>query len=320
MKVIRIHQQGGLEVLKLEDAPTPEPSAGTVRVKIEAIGVNFIDIYQRSGQYKVNPPLVLGQEAAGVVDAVGEGVTGLAAGDLVAYASVLGSYAEYAIVPAEKLAPVPQGVESRQAAAVMLQGMTAHYLSTSTFPIQTGQTVLIHAAAGGTGALLVQMAKMRGARVIGTVSSDKKAALAREAGADEVLFYEGFEAEVKRLTDGHGVDAVYDSVGKDTFEHSLNCLHPRGYLVLFGASSGAVPPFDPLQLMVKGSLYLTRPTLGHYLLTREETLLRVGEVMGWVAAGKLTVRIDRALPLSEAAEAQRALASRETMGKVLLIP
>jgi NADPH:quinone reductase len=320
MKILRIHQQGEPDVMKLEDAPVPEPGAGTVRVKIEAIGVNFVDIYQRSGQFKMNVPFTTGQEAAGAVDALGEGVTGFAVGQRVAYASVLGAYAEYTIVPAERLVPIPDGVDVRQAAAVMLQGMTAHYLSTSTFPIEPGQIVLIHAAAGGTGALLVQMAKLRSAHVIGTVSTDKKAALAREAGADDVLFYDGFEAEVKRLTGGRGVDVVYDSVGKDTFEHSLNCLRPRGCLVLFGASSGAVPPFDPLTLMNKGSLFLTRPTLGHYLLTREEVLARAGAVFGWIAAGKLTVRIDRALPLSDAPEAHRALASRATMGKVLLIP
>ncbi len=320
MKAIRIHQQGDPEVMKLEDIPIPEPGAGTVRLKIEAVGVNFIDIYQRIGQYKVNLPLTLGQEAAGVVDAVGEGVADVKVGDRAAYSSVMGAYAEYAIVPTEKLVPLPAKVESRDAAAVMLQGMTAHYLSTDTFPIQAGQTALIHAAAGGTGALLVQMAKLRGAHVIATVSTDAKAAIARESGADEVLFYDGFEAKVKELTAGRGVDVVYDSVGKDTFDSSLNCLRPRGYMVLFGASSGAVPPFDPIILNQKGSLYLTRPTLGHYIATREEVLRRAGDVLGLIADGKLTVRIDRSYPLGEAAEAHRALASRATMGKVLLIP
>lgn len=320
MKTIRIREQGEPEVMKLEDAPLPEPGAGTVRLKIETIGVNYVEIYQRSGQNKMSVPFVPGSEAAGIVDALGAGVSGFKVGDHVASAAVPGAYAEYAVVPAEKLLPIPDGVDSRLAAAVLLQGMTAHYLSFDSFPIQPGNTVLVHAAAGGTGALLVQVAKMRGARVIGTVSNAEKAELAREAGADEVLFYNDFEAEVKRLTNGRGVDAVYDSVGKDTFDHSLNCLRVRGTMVLYGASSGAVPPFDPIILLAKGSLFLTRPTLGHYTVTREELLQRSGDVFRWIAEGKLTVRIDRDFPLSDAPLAHRALASRATKGKVLLIP
>lgn len=320
MKIIRVHEQGDPDVMKLEDTPVPEPDIGHVRVKLEAVGVNFIDIYQRSGTYKLRLPFTPGQEAAGVVDAVGKGVVGFTEGSRVAYASILGAYADYAIVPADKLVSIPAEVDFSAAAAVLLQGMTAHYLALDTFPLQEGHTALIHAAAGGTGQLLVQIAKMRGARVIGTVSSEAKAALVREAGADEVLFYDAFDAEVKRLTNDRGVDVVYDSVGKDTFERSLNCLHPRGYMVLFGAASGPVPPFDPQTLNAKGSLFLTRPSLGAYTATREETLRRATDLFNWIAEGKLKVRIDRTFPLAEAAAAHRALASRETTGKVLLIP
>src|SRR5512147_68122 len=289
MKAVRVHEYGGLEALQLEDLPVPDPGVGEVRVKVEAIGVNFIDIYHRMGSYKGSLPLTLGQEAAGTVDAVGPSVVEVRPGDRVAYASVQGSYAEFAIVPAKRLIPVPDGVDIQQAAAVMLQGMTAHYLTHSTYPLKEGETTLVHAAGGGTGQLLVQVAKRCGARVIGTASTEEKAALAREAGADEVILYTqtDFETEVKRLTNNTGVDVVYDSVGKDTFDRSLNCLRPRGYLVLFGASSGAVPPFDPIILNHKGSLFLTRPSLGHYIATREETLHRAGDVFSMVAHGKL---------------------------------
>ncbi|HET9911486.1 MAG TPA: quinone oxidoreductase, partial [Anaerolineales bacterium] len=292
------------------------------RVKIEASGVNFIDIYHRIGRYQGSLPLTLGQEAAGTVEAVGPNVTDIKPGDRVAYASVQGAYAEYAIAPAWRLIPIPAGVEIKQAAAVMIQGMTAHYLALSTYPLKQGDTALVHAAGGGTGQLLVQIAKRRGARVIGTVSTEEKAALAREAGADEVIFYTqtDFEAEVKRLTNNVGVDVVYDSVGKDTFDKSLNCIRRRGYMVLYGASSGAVPPLDPQTLNAKGSLYLTRPFLGHYTADRAELLQRVNDVFHWMAAGELKVRIDKTFPLAEAAEAHRYLEGRQSKGKILLIP
>jgi NADPH:quinone reductase len=319
MKAIVIREQGGPEVMKIEEVPMPEPKAGMVRVKIEAIGLNFIDIYQRSGQYKIPLPATIGQEAAGVVDAVGEGVTEFKAGDTVAYSFASGAYAEYALAPAEKLVHVPAGVSSALAAALMLQGMTAHYLVTDTFAIKPGHTVLIHAAAGGTGQLMVQMAKLRGARVLATCS-DHKAHIAREAGADEVLSYANFDAAAKQLTGGKGVDCVYDSVGKDTFDRSLNCLRPRGMLALFGQASGAVPPFDPQILNAKGSLFFTRPSMGHYTQTRAEILGRTDEIFGWVASGKLKARIDREFKLADAPSAHTALNSRETTGKVLLIP
>src|SRR5512141_2882626 len=285
MKAIRVHQYGGLEALKLDDLPVPNPGVGEVRVKIEAIGVNFIDIYHRLGRYQGSLPLTLGQEAAGTVDAVGPEVVEVRPGDRVAYASVQGSYAEFAIAPAWRLVPIPAGVDTPQAAAVMLQGMTAHYLSHSTYPLKEGETALVHAAGGGTGQLLVQLAKRRGARVIGTVSTEEKAALAREAGADEIIFYTqtDFETEVKRLTDNAGVDVVYDSVGKDTFDKSLNCLRRRGYMVLFGASSGAVLPIDPQVLNARGSIFLTRPFLAHYTADRTELLGRVNDLFKWIA-------------------------------------
>ncbi|MFQ3630433.1 quinone oxidoreductase family protein [Roseiflexus sp.] len=322
MRAIRVHEHGGPEVLRLDDVPVPEPGPGEARVKIAAAGVNFIDIYQRSGQYKGALPMTLGMEAAGVVDAVGPDVADVRVGDQVVYAMRQGAYAEYAIVPATMLAPVPEGVDLQQAAAVMLQGMTAHYLAYSTYPLRQGDVALIHAAAGGVGLLLIQIAKRCGARVIGTVSTEEKAALARAAGADEIILYtqEDFSAAVRRLTDGAGVHVVYDSVGKTTFEGSLNCLRPRGYMVLFGQSSGAVPPFDPQILNAKGSLFLTRPSLGHYLLTRDELLWRAGDLFTWMAAGELKVRIDATYPLEQAAEAHRALASRATSGKLLLLP
>ena len=322
MKAVRVHQFGGLEALSVEDTSTPEPGEGEVRIKTEAIGVNFLDIYQRIGRYQGTLPFTLGQEAAGTVDTVGPNVTELKPGDRVAYASVQGSYAEYAIVPAWRLVPIPQSVDAQQAAAAMVQGMTAHYLAFSTYPLRDGETALVHAAGGGTGQMLVQVAKLCGARVIGTVSSDEKASLARKAGADEVILYTqtDFEAEVKRLTNHAGVDVVYDSVGKDTFDKSLNCLRPRGYMVLYGASSGPVPPVDPQILNSKGSLYLTRPYIGHYTADRAELVQRANDVFNWLATGKLKVRIDKIFPLSEVAEAHRYLEGRQSKGKILLIP
>lgn len=321
MRAIRIHQFGGPEVLSLDEVPRPEPAEGEALVRIEAVGVNFIDIYHRVGQYRGGLPLTLGQEAAGTVEAVGRGVVELRPGDRVAYASVQGSYADYAIVAAWRLVPIPSGVDVQAAAAVMLQGMTAHYLTHSTFVVQAGQTALVHAAAGGVGLLLVQILKRRGARVLGTVSTEEKARLAREAGADEVILYSqvDFEPEVRRLTDGRGVDVVFDSVGRDTFDRSLNCLRPRGMLVLFGQSSGPVPPFDPQILNSKGSLFLTRPTLAHYTADRDELHGRAGDLFAWMKAGELQVRIDQTFPLSKAADAHRYLQARQSKGKVLLL-
>ncbi len=321
MYAVRIHQHGGPEVLRYEEVPTPTPGEGQVLVRLVACGLNFIDIYQRRGLYRVELPVTLGQEGAGVVEAVGPGVTELQPGDRVAYANVLGAYAEYAVVPAARLVRIPEGVTYQQAAAVMLQGMTAHYLVHSTYPLKPQDTCLVHAAAGGVGLLLIQMAKRRGAVVIGTTSTEEKARLAREAGADHVIVYtqQDFEQEVMRITDGRKVQVVYDSVGKDTFDKSLNCLALRGMMVLYGQSSGPVPPFDPQILAQKGSLFLTRPVLWNYTATRDELLWRAGEVLGAVARGDLKVRIDRALPLSQAQEAHRALEGRETTGKVLLL-
>ncbi len=322
MLAVRVHQYGGPEVLQPEEVPQPVPGPGEARVKLEACGVNFIDIYKRLGQYKGQLPFVEGEEGAGIVDAVGPGVADVKVGDRVAYTNQPGSYAEFVVVPTWRLVVVPEGVDTRQAAAVMLQGLTAHYLSHSTFPLQPGQTALIHAAAGGVGQLLVQMAKLRGARVLATTSTEEKANLARAAGADEVILYAqtDFQPEVKRLTGGRGVDVVYDSVGKTTFDQSLNCLRPRGYMVLFGQSSGPVPPLDPQILNAKGALFLTRPTLGYYIADRQELMQRVGDLFGWMAEGKLRVRIDKAFPLSQAADAQGYLAGRQSKGKVLLVP
>lgn len=322
MKAIRIHETGGLEVLRYEDVPLPEPGEGEVRVKVEAAGVNFIDIYHRTGLYSLSLPVIPGLEAAGVVDAVGPGVRELKVGDRVAYSSQLGAYAEYAVVPEAKLAPVPDQLDLASAAAVILQGITAHYLVHSTYPLKAGETTLIHAAAGGVGLLLVQLAKRLGATVIGTVSTEEKAQLARQAGADHVILYteQDFEKETRRLTGDRGVDVVYDSVGQTTFDKSLNLIRPRGYLVLFGQSSGPVSPIDPTILMSKGSLYLTRPTIFHYVASREEFLQRATDLFKWLVAGELTLRIDRKLPLSQAGEAQRLLASRQTSGKLLLVP
>jgi NADPH2:quinone reductase len=322
MKAIQVRQPGGPEAMELVDLPVPEPKANEAVVKLAASGVNFIDVYQREGRYKVPLPFVLGQEGAGAVTAVGADVKGLKAGDRVAYASILGSYAEYAAVPADKLVPVPSGVTDQQAAGAMLQGMTAHYLSHDAFPLQRGETALVHAAAGGVGLLLVQMAHNIGARVIATVSTGEKAKLAREAGADDVILYSqsDFEAETKRFMGGKGVDVVYDSVGKTTFEKGLNILRPRGMMVLFGGSSGAVPPFDLITLSTKGSLYVTRPTLAAYTATREELMARSGAVFGMLAAGKLKLRIEHTYPLAEVQRAHRELEARKTTGKLLLIP
>jgi NADPH:quinone reductase len=322
MKAVRVHEFGDPSVLRYEDAPAPEPKAGEIRVKVAAAGLNFIDTYHRQGWYPLDRPFILGQDGAGVVDKVGEGVTEFKVGDQAAWAQAQGSYAEYVCVQADKAVPVPAGVDLDAAAAVLLQGMTAHYLAVSTYPLKAGDTCLIHAAAGGTGALLVQIAKIRCAEVIGTVGTDEKAALAKEAGADETIVYTqvDFESEVKRLTKGAGVDVVYDSVGKETFDKSLNCLRPRGYMVLFGQASGRVPPLDPQVLNQKGSLYLTRPTLGAYTLTREELLGRATDLFTWMKEGTLRVRIDRRFPLAEAAEAHRYLEGRNTKGKVLMVP
>jgi NADPH2:quinone reductase len=320
MRAVRVPMYGGPEVLSVEDIPTPEPGPGEVRVKIVAAGVNFIDIYKRTGAYKGQLPFTLGEEAAGTVDALGEGVTDLKIDDRVAYAMTMGSYAEYAIVPAWKLVPVPDDVDMRAAAAVMLQGMTAHYLTHSTYPIKEGDTVVVHAAAGGVGLLLTQLAKLRGATVIATVSNEEKAQLARGAGADIIASYDDFDSVAKSHTGGKGVQAVYDSVGKTTFDRSLDALRPRGSMVLFGQSSGAVPPVDPQILNAKGSLFLTRPTLANYSADREELLWRAGDLFALMADGRLSVRIDRSYPLAESGAAQKALAGRETSGKVLLIP
>jgi NADPH2:quinone reductase len=293
-----------------------------VLIRVEAIGVNFIEVYFRKGQYKTSFPSTPGSEAAGTVEELGPGVTGFAAGDLVASVAVLGSYAEYALVPAAQAVKVPAGLSPEKAAAVMLQGMTAHYLAYSTFPLKAGDIALVHAGAGGVGLLLTQIATHLGARVIATVSTPAKAELSREAGASDVILYteQDFEAEVKRITSGKGVDVVYDSVGKTTFDQSLNCLRPRGLLALFGGSSGPVPPFDPIQLSSKGSLFLTRPTLWHYIATRTELEQRAGDVLGWAASGQLKLRTEHIYPLAEAAQAQTDLESRNTTGKILLEP
>ncbi len=323
MKAIRVNEHGGPEVLSFEDVPTPEPGQGEARVKLAASGVNFIDVYMRTGLYPNDTPFTLGLEGAGEVDAVGEGVEDVSVGDHVAFASVPGSYAEYVVAPAESLVPVNVTlVEARVAAALMLQGMTAHYLTHSTFPLQEGQTALVHAAAGGVGLLLVQMAKMRGATVIGTAGSDEKAELAKGAGADEVILYkeQDFVEETGSLTGGEGVDVVYDSVGKDTFDGGLDCLKPRGYMVLFGASSGPVPPIDPQVLNAKGSLYLTRPRLALYTQTREELMWRAESILSWVGNNSLDLRIGGTYELSEAEQAHRDLEGRRTTGKLILIP
>ncbi len=321
MHAIQVKQHGGPEALEYVEVEKPRPGKGEALVKIESIGVNFIDVYHRTGLYKLPTPLIPGSEAAGIVEEVGEGVSAVKKGDRVAYAMARGAYADFAAVNAEMLVPIPSGVDFHTAAAAMLQGMTAHYLALSTYPLKPGDSALVHAAAGGVGGLLVQVAKMRGARVFGTVSTEEKAKIARGDGADEVINYKerDFESEVLRLTGGKGVNVVYDSVGKTTFDKSLNCVKMRGLLALFGQSSGAVPPFDPSRL-AKNGIFLTRPSLAHYTAEREELLWRARDVLGWIAEGKLKLRIDRQLPLRNAAEAHELLESRKTAGKLLLVP
>jgi len=326
MKAIQIRQTGGPGAMELVELPVPQPKANEAVVKIQAAGVNFIDVYNREGRYKAALPFVLGQEAAGVVSAVGSEVSkdarGVAVGDRVAYTMTLGSYAEYAAVAADRLVKIPAGVGEREAAAAMLQGMTAHYLSHDTYPLKKGETALVHAAAGGVGLLLVQMAHNLGARVMATVSTEEKAKLAQAAGADDVILYTqvDFEAETKRLTGGKGVDVVYDSVGKTTFDKGLNLLRPRGMMVLYGGSSGAVAPLDPLVLTQKGSIFLTRPSLGNYIATPQELQQRAGAVFGMIREGKLKLRIEHVYPLAEAQQAHRDLEGRKTTGKLLLLP
>jgi NADPH2:quinone reductase len=322
MQAITVREHGGPEVLKLEDVATPVPGPGQVRIRISAAGVNFIDVYYRRGLYAANTPFTLGREASGVVEAVGPGVRGLTQGDRVAFSDEPGAYAESIVAPPERLVKVPEGVDLRLAAATMLQGMTAHYLSHSTFPLREGHVALVLAAAGGVGHLLVQMAKRRGARVIGVVSTEEKAALARSAGADDIIFYrsQDLAAEARRLTNGKGVDVVYDSVGRDTFAKSLDALKPRGMMVLYGQSSGPVEPQDPQILNRKGSLFLTRPTLAHHTADADELAMRANDLFTWIQNGEIEVRIDQSYPLAEAAEAHRYLEAGLTRGKVLLLP
>lgn len=322
MKAIQVKQPGGPEVLEVVDLPVPEPRSNEAVVRLSASGVNFIDVYHREGRYKVPLPFVPGQEGAGVVTAVGSDVTAVKAGDRVAWTGLLGGYAEYAAIPADRLVAIPEGVTDQQAAAAMLQGMTAHYLCHDTYILKRGETALVHAAAGGVGLLLVQMAHNIGARVLATVSTEEKGKLAREAGADEIIYYtkSDFEIETKRLTDGKGVHVVFDSVGKTTFEKGLSVLRPRGMMVLFGGSSGAVPPFDLIALSQKGSLYVTRPTLVNYIASREELMSRSGAVFAMITAGKLKLRIPHTYPLAEAQRAHRELEGRKTTGKLLLLP
>jgi NADPH2:quinone reductase len=321
MKAIQVRQPGGPEVLELAELPVPDSKPNEALVKISASGVNFIDVYQREGRYKLPLPFIAGQEAAGVVTKVGKDVTLWKVGDRVAWSGVQGSYAEYAAVPADRLVAVPGGVSDQQAAAAMLQGMTAHYLVNDVYPLKKGETLLLHAAAGGVGLLLTQMARQIGARIIATVSTEEKAKLARDAGADDIILYSqtDFETETKKLTGGRGVDVIYDSVGKTTFEKGLNLLRPRGMMVLFGGSSGAVPPFDPILLSQKGSLFLTRPMLGHYTATRDELEKRSEDVFRMIAAGKLKLRIEHTYPLAKAGQAHRDLEARKTTGKLLLL-
>jgi NADPH:quinone reductase len=322
VQAIRVHSPGPPEVMGLEYVPLPTPGPRQVRIRVEAAGVNFIDVYQRSGLYKIPMPALLGQEAGGTVDAIGPDVADWKPGDRVASSNVMGAYAEFALVSADRLVPLPDRVSTHQGAAVLLQGITAQYLTHSTYQLKSGDTCLVHAAAGGVGLLLCQIASRRGARVIATVSTEEKASLAREAGAADVILYtrDDFEAEVKRLTVGKGVEVVYDSVGRTTFSKGLNCLVPRGMMVLYGQSSGPVKPVDPQLLNQKGSLFLTRPGIAHYIATREELMERAGAVLQWVANGELDVRIGREFPLAEAVEAHRELEARMTTGKVLLIP
>ena len=323
MKAVRVHVCGGPEALRFDEVDVPTPQAGEALVKIAAAGINFIDIQHRTGRYKAPAlPFTLGSEAAGTVAAVGPGVTEVAVGDRVAYAMVLGAYADYAVVPARRLVQVPSAIELQTAAAVMLQGLTAHYLTHSTYPIKPGDTALVHAAAGGAGQLITQVARLRGATVYGTAGGAAKTAVARAAGAAAAIDYraQDFETEIKKLTNGRGVDVVYDSVGKDTFDKSLNCLRPRGYLALFGFSSGPVAPLDPAVLGTKGSLFLTRPGLNQYIATREELVGRAADLFAWLAAGDIKITVDRVWPLAEAARAHEALEARRTAGKLLLVP
>src|SRR6266849_1936979 len=322
MKAIRVHAPGGPESMKLEEVATPTPAAGQAQVKLEACGVNYIDVYFRTGAHKAPLPLTPGMEGAGTVTAVGPGVSDVKVGDRVAWTGVIGSYAQSLSVPTDRLVALPAQLTFKDGAAAMLQGLTAHYLVTSTWPLKKGETALVQAAAGGMGLLLCQMAKMRGATVIGTVSTEEKAALAKAAGADHVILYtkQDFEPEVKRITGGRGVDVVYDGVGASTFDKSLSCLRPRGYMILFGAASGPVPPLDLQVLNVRGSLFLQRPSLNHHIGSREELVQRAGEVLGWIKDGKVKLRIEHQFPLAQAAEAHRALEGRKTTGKILLIP
>ena len=321
MKAIQVKQFGGPESMELVETQVPQPQGNEAIVKIQAAGVNFIDVYNREGRYPAPLPMTPGQEGAGVVTALGVDARGVVVGDRVAYCAVLGSYAEYAAVPAERLVKIPEDVSDQEAAAAMLQGMTAHYLAYDTYRLRKGETALIHAAAGGTGLLLVQMARQIGVRVIATVSTEEKATLAKAAGADDTILYgeADFEAETKRLTGGKGVDVVYDSVGKSTFQKSLSVLRPRGMMVLFGGSSGAVPPFDPIALSQKGSLYLTRPSLGHYIATHRDLQQRAGSVFSMIRNGKLKLRNEHVYPLEQAVQAHRDLEGRKTTGKLLLV-
>jgi len=322
MKAVRVHTPGGPEVLRLDDVPEPAPGPGQAVVKIGAAGVNFIDVYFRTGAYKAPLPLTLGLEGAGTVSAIGSGVTDVKVGDTVAWTGVPGSYAGMNAVPADRLVKLPAGLSAKDGAAAMLQGLTAHYLVKSSYPLKKGDTCLVHAAAGGMGLLLCQMGKMLGATVIGTVSTEEKAALAKAAGADHVILYsrQDFEPEVKSITGGRGVDVVYDGVGASTFDKSLNCLRPRGFMILFGAASGPVPPLDLQVINVRGSLFLQRPSLNHHIATREELLQRSGDVLGWIRDGKVKLRVEHQFPLAQAAEAHQALEGRKTTGKILLIP
>jgi len=322
MKAIVIHEFGDASQIRYEDVPLPEPKPGELRVKVAAVGMNFADIYARRGWYPSPRPFVLGNEFSGVVDQIGAGVTDFEPGDRVATGSGSAAYAEYALAPAMRTARLPDGVSFEQGAALLEQGLTAHYLAVSTYPLKAGDVALVHAAAGGVGQILVQIAKQRGATVIATVSTEQKAQIARDLGADEVILYsqQDFEAETKRLTGGKGVDVVYDGVGKDTFEKSLNCLRPRGLMALYGQCSGKVEPQDPQILNRKGSLFLTRPTLGHHLQTREEFLWRANDLFIWTASGALKVRVDQTFPLAQTAAAQTYMEERRTLGKVLLVP
>jgi NADPH2:quinone reductase len=322
MKAIRVHAPGGPDVLKYEEVPDPTPAAGQALVKLGACGVNYIDVYFRTGQYKAPLPLTVGLEGAGTVTAIGAGVTDVKVGDRVAWTGVAGSYAQMTAVPADRLVKLPEGLSFKDGAAAMLQGLTAHYLVVSTWPLKKGDVCLVHAAAGGVGLLLCQMAKMRGATVIGTVSTDEKAALAKGAGADHVIIYtrQDFEAEVKRLTGGAGVNVVYDGVGATTFDKGFNCLRPRGLMALYGQASGPVPPLDLQVLNAKGSLFVTRPSLNHHIAAREELMQRSADVLGWIKDGKLKLRLEHQFPLAEAGAAHRALEGRATTGKILLIP